>query len=381
MSDAVWTDITMYFIEGFPKVGGKSVVLTVIDRFSKYGHFIALGHPYSVTTVTTAFFTNIIRLHRFLALIVSDRDPVFTSRVWQEMFKLSGTQLCLSSAFRPQTDGQSEVTNHVIVMYLRCLAGDWSWSWLRRLPWAEYYFNTSYQTALRTTPFQVVYGRPPLPMVPFQSGATKVLAMDRQLRDRDTFLVEIYERLLQAHARMKMAHYKGHCHVEFAPGDLVWLLLNQRATASVRDNARTKLALKFFGPYEVIERIGPVAYKLRLPAKARIHNVFHVAFLKKFEGSAPQNTLPLPHIVRGRAVPTPRKVARAHTTKDSWELLVQWHGRSAADATWEPLQDFKDDYPEFQFKDELFRQTGGSVVDTFFNKQYSRRKKKASEAN
>jgi hypothetical protein len=195
-------------------------VLTVVNRFSKYGHFITLGHPYSATTVATAFFTNIVRLHGFLASIVSDHDPVFTSRVWQEMFKLSGTQLCLSSAFRPQTDGQSEVTNRVITMYLRCLPGDPPRSWLHWLPWAEYCFNTSYQTALGATPFQVVYGRPPPPMVSFQSGATKVPAMDRQLQDRDTFLAEIHERLLQAQARMKMAHDKGHRHVEFAPGDL-----------------------------------------------------------------------------------------------------------------------------------------------------------------
>jgi hypothetical protein len=79
-------------------------------------------------------------------------------------------------------------------------------------------------------------------------------------------------------------------------------------------------------------------------------------------------------------VPTPEKVARAHPTKDLWELLVQWYGRSAGDATWEPLQDFKDDYPEFQLEDVLFHQTGGSVVDTLFNKKYSRRKKKTLEA-
>jgi hypothetical protein len=80
--DAVWMDIAMDFIEGFPKVSDKSVVLTVVDRFSKYGHFITLGHPYSATTVATSFFTNIVCLHRFPASIVSDRDPVFTSQVW-----------------------------------------------------------------------------------------------------------------------------------------------------------------------------------------------------------------------------------------------------------------------------------------------------------
>jgi hypothetical protein len=138
-----------------------------------------------------------------------------------------------------------------------------------------------------------------------------VPTVDRQLQDRNTFLAEIRERLLQAHARMKMAHDKGHHHVEFARG------LGLAALEPARDIfcSWQRLAPKFFKPYEVIERIGPVAYKLRLSAKARIHNVFHVAFLKKFEGLAPQNT-PLPHIVHGRAVPTPEKVARARPTKD-----------------------------------------------------------------
>jgi hypothetical protein len=163
----VWSDIAMDFVEGFPKVGGKSVVLTVVDRLSNYAHFITLGHPYSVTSVAKAFFDQIVCLHGMSTSIVSDRDPIFTSNVWQELFRLSGTQLQMSSAFRPQTDGQSEVTNRVITMYLRCLVGDRPRSWIRWLPWVEYCYNTSYQTTLKTTPFQVVYGRPPPAMIPF----------------------------------------------------------------------------------------------------------------------------------------------------------------------------------------------------------------------
>jgi hypothetical protein len=165
--DAVWMDISMDFVEGFPKVGGKSVVMTIVDRLSKYAHFIVLGHPYSATSVVKAFFDQVVRLHGVPASIVSDRDPVFTSTIWQELFLLSGTRLCLSFAFRPQTDGQFEVSNRIIAVYLRCLAGDQPRSWLRWLPWVEYCFNTSYQTALKMTPFKVVYGRPPLLMILF----------------------------------------------------------------------------------------------------------------------------------------------------------------------------------------------------------------------
>jgi hypothetical protein len=118
--------------------------MMVVDRFSKYGHFIALGHPYSAASVAKAFFNGIIRLHGIPMSIVSDWDPIFTSNMWTELFRLTGTKLCTSSAFRPQTDGQSEVTNKIIIVYLRCLAGDRPHCWLRWLPWAEFCYNTSY---------------------------------------------------------------------------------------------------------------------------------------------------------------------------------------------------------------------------------------------
>jgi hypothetical protein len=124
----------MDFIEALPNVGGKSVLLTVVDRFSKMAHFIPLSHPYSTSTVAKAFFDNVVRLHGLPYSIVSDRDPVFTSQFWEELFRLAGVKLLLSSAFHPQIDGQSEVTNRIIVMYLRCLMGDCPRSWLHWLP-------------------------------------------------------------------------------------------------------------------------------------------------------------------------------------------------------------------------------------------------------
>jgi hypothetical protein len=139
----VWCDIVLDFVEGFPKVGGKSVIL-VVDRFLKYAHFIALGHLYSATTVAKAFFDTIVRLHGVPESIVSERDPVFTSTLWKELFRLTGTKLCTSSAFHPQTDDQSKVANKIITTYLHCLAGDRPRSWLRWLPWAEFCFNSSY---------------------------------------------------------------------------------------------------------------------------------------------------------------------------------------------------------------------------------------------
>ena len=91
----------MNFIEGLPKVGGKSVILTVVDIFSKYAHFIALGHPYSAASVARAFFNGIVRLHGFPSSIVSDRDPVFTGHVWRGLLKMASIMLRMSMAFHP----------------------------------------------------------------------------------------------------------------------------------------------------------------------------------------------------------------------------------------------------------------------------------------
>lgn len=119
-----WADISPDFVEGLPRVHGKSVILTVLDRFSKYAHFIALSHPCTAAMVAKAFFEGIVHLHGFPMSIVSDRYPVFTGNFWKDLFKMSGVKLRMSTAFHPQTDGQSEVVNRTIAMYLRCITGD-----------------------------------------------------------------------------------------------------------------------------------------------------------------------------------------------------------------------------------------------------------------
>jgi hypothetical protein len=125
-----------------------------------------------------AFFDNIVRLHGMPCSIVSDRDVVFTSNFWTELFRMAGVKLQMSSAFHPQTDGQSEVTNRVILMYLRYLAGDRPKTWLQWLPWAEYSYNSSYQTGIKCSPFRVVYGRDPPPLLPYQPGKARVATVD-----------------------------------------------------------------------------------------------------------------------------------------------------------------------------------------------------------
>jgi hypothetical protein len=232
-------------------VHGKSVILTVVDRFSKYAHFIPLGHPYTVASVAKAFFNDIVRLHGLPESIVSDRDPVFTGHVWRDLFRMSGVSLKMSTAFYPQTDGQSEVVNKTISMYLRCVPGDRPRSWLDWLPWAEFCYNTSYHSALKTTPFHVVYGRA-APSIPhYQLGSTRTDTVDAMLADRDEFLNEVRTRLTQAQDYARRYYDAQHHDLEFKTGDWVWLRILHHPTHSLVPGPHNNLSPKYAGPFQV----------------------------------------------------------------------------------------------------------------------------------
>lgn len=118
----VWTDIYMDFVEGMPLSKGHSVIFVVVDRLSKYGHFMSLSQPYTAATVAQLFMANVFKLHGMTQSIVSDRDPTFTSTFWRELFILQGATLKLSSSYQPQTDGQTEIVNKCPEHYLRCFS-------------------------------------------------------------------------------------------------------------------------------------------------------------------------------------------------------------------------------------------------------------------
>jgi hypothetical protein len=120
ISHSSWTDLSMDFIEGLPLSNGFSVILVVIDRFTKYGHFFPVRHPYTAASIAQIFLDNVVKLHGVPQSIVCDRDKVFTSSFWTELFKLLKIDLKLSTTYHPQMDGQTERVNQCLEMYLRC---------------------------------------------------------------------------------------------------------------------------------------------------------------------------------------------------------------------------------------------------------------------
>lgn len=155
---AVWEDISLNFITRLPSVRGHSVILVVVDRLSKYCHLGSLPETYSAVLVARYFTEHIVRLHGIPKKLVSDRDRVFLSKFWQELFHLSGTTLSMSSAYHPESDGQTEVVNKTIELYLRATVHENPRSWKELLPRAELWYNTSYHHSLGTTPFDILYG-------------------------------------------------------------------------------------------------------------------------------------------------------------------------------------------------------------------------------
>jgi transposase InsO family protein len=247
----VWVDIALDFIEVLPKVGGKSVILTVVERFSMYDHFIPLGHLYLVEGVAKVFFGEIVCLHGIPQSLVSDHDSVFTSAFGKELLTLFGAKLHMTTAFHLQADGQAEATNKVISMYLRCFTWDQPRQWLRWLPWAEYTYNTTFQTSLKDTPFKLVYGRDPPSIRSYEQGETRVQAVAKTMAEHNEMLKDASYRMEQAQASYKAHYDHRHRQLSYKVGDWVWLRVRHRTPLSLPQATTGKLSPRFYGAYQV----------------------------------------------------------------------------------------------------------------------------------
>jgi hypothetical protein len=151
----------MDFIVGLPKSCNKSIIMVVVDHLSKYVHLFSLQHPFTTSTLAQIFMDQVFKIHGMPHSIVSDCNPNFTSNLWQELFKLQGTQFHLNTTYHPHYDNQTEVVNRCLETYFRCFSSERKNQWAQWLPLAEWWYKTSYHTTTRMTPFEAVYGKNP----------------------------------------------------------------------------------------------------------------------------------------------------------------------------------------------------------------------------
>lgn len=171
----------MDFIKGLPKSGGKEVIFVVVDRFRKYAHLMALFHSYSAITVAKDFVENVYKLHGMPSTIVSDRNNIFLSQFWKELFKQQRVNLQYSTAYHPRFDGQTEVANKCIKEYLKCMIGTIPTLWGKWLSSYEWWYNTNYHTSMRKTPYKIMYRVVPLIHIPYTPKDSSIEDIDQHL--------------------------------------------------------------------------------------------------------------------------------------------------------------------------------------------------------
>ncbi|BBN67650.1 hypothetical protein Prudu_144S000300 [Prunus dulcis] len=275
--EAVWTDISMDFIDGLPKSNGKTTIFVIVDRLSKFAHFIPS---------------------------------------------------------QPKRMGAMDSLGCILLQY----------------QYTCFYQKDSIRDSLwETTPNLLSY-------VP---GTTQVEAVDQELRSREQVLKDLREHLLVAQERMKKFYDAKRIDKSFEVGDFVYLKLQPYRQMSLSLRRNLKLSPRFFGPYEILQRVGQVAYKLKLPEGSRIHPIFHVSLLKKKVGTnvAVQDSLPALSYGEDTLFPMPQAILGQRKRKNQEEVLVHWKGLSPADATWENLKELQLRFPDVNLEDKILSLT------------------------
>ncbi|KAJ4795897.1 polyprotein [Rhynchospora pubera] len=247
--DELWADLSMDFVTHLPSSGGYTAILVVVDRFSKGIHLAPLPPHYTATKVAQVFWEIVGKLHGMPKSIISDRDPIFQSTFWKELFRLQGTKLRFSSAYHPESDGQTERMNRCVEQFLRSFVHDQPSKWARILSWAEFHHNTTFTAATGMTPFEATYGRKPPSLLAYCTGTSTIPAVDHDLASRYAIISQLKTNLAKAQEAMKISADKHRTKYEFHQGQLVLLKLQPFRQVSLRRHSSHKLSLRYYGPY------------------------------------------------------------------------------------------------------------------------------------
>ncbi|KAI3773775.1 hypothetical protein L1987_48307 [Smallanthus sonchifolius] len=277
-----WEQISMDFITKLPKTSnGCDTIWVIVDRLTKSVHFLPIKETDKMERLTRIYLKEVVSRHGVPISIISYRDSRFTSRFWQSLQKALGTRLDMSTAYHPQTDGQSERTIQTLEDMLRACVIDFGNKWDTHLPLAEFSYNNSYHTSIKAAPFEALYGRKcRSPLCWTEVGDSQLTGLEI-IHETTEKIVQIQNRLKAARDRQKSYADIRRKPLEFQVGDKVLLKVSPWKGV-ILFGKRGKLNPRYIGPFEILARIGPVAFKLKLPQElSGVHDTFHVSNLKK----------------------------------------------------------------------------------------------------
>ncbi|GJW60412.1 putative reverse transcriptase domain-containing protein [Tanacetum coccineum] len=283
-----WDNITMDFVTKLPKTSqGYDTIWVIVDRLTKSAIFTPMRETDPLDKLARLYLKEVVTRHGIPVSIICDRDPRFASNFWRSLQNALGTNLDMSTAYHPQTDGQSERTIQTLEDMLRACAIDFGKGWVNHLPLVEFSYNNSYHASIKAAPFEALYGRKcRSPVCWTEVGEAQILGPEL-IQETTEKIIQIKQRMQAARDRQKSYADLKRKPMEFQVGDKVMLKVSPWKGV-VRFGKRGKLNPRYVGPFKVIERVGEVAYKLELPEElSRVHNTFHVSNLKKCHADEP----------------------------------------------------------------------------------------------
>ena len=348
----------MDFVTHLPRTSRKhDAVWVIVDRLTKFAHFLAMRMTFTLEELCRLYIQEIVRLHGVLISIISDFDPKFTAHFWKSFQRAIGTQLMMSTVSHPQTNGQLERTIQVLENMLRACVLDLKGGWEKHLPLVEFAYNNNYQVSIQMSPYEIVYGRPCQSPICWTKVGERSTTGPDLIRDTSENVDLIRKCLLTAQSRQKSYVDRRRRPLEFEVSDHVFFKAMPKRRL-IRFGKRGKLSLRYIRPFEIVERVGTVAYRLALPQSLLgVHEGFHVSMLRKY---TPDPT----HVVDwGKLIidtdgtfeeglvctmDSRDQVLRRKTVR---LVKVLWQHRGVEEATWERENTMFATYP-FLFKDE-----------------------------
>ena len=349
-----WENISMDFIVGLPKTSkGYDSIWVIVDRLTKSAHFLPMKTTYRAQYYAELYISRIMSLHGLPKTIISDRGAQFVARFLEQFHAALGTQLIRSSTYHPQTDGQIERIKQILEDMLKACVLTYIKKWDECLPLAEFSYNNSYQESIKMAPFEALYGRRCRTSLNWSEAGERVIFGLDIVKEAEEQVQIIQSNLRGAQSRQKNYADKQRQPLNFKIGDHVYLRVSPMK-GTQRFGVKGKLAPRYIGPFLIIEKCGPVAYRLELPSQlSAIHNIFHVSQLKKClrvptEANEGERIQLKPDLTYEeypiKIVDQKDRVTRNQTSKF---YKVQWSNHTEREATWE-IEDFlKSKYPEF----------------------------------